>query len=338
MTTDQKSHVVSERAMAVPAASPVARGPLAPLEQSELASVWLLDGVSLESVFGMLVHCSVVEHEAGHVLIAPTRSERTLFLLLRGSLEVHLEADLSVPVAKVEAGQSVGEISVIDARPASAYVVTAEPSRLLAIDEATFWRLIANSHPFSFNLLMLLAQRMRASNEQLSATAHRSRLHEREAITDALTGLYNRRWLDQRLPRLIARHLRAQRPLSLLAVDIDHFKRFNDDFGHATGDRVLALVATTVLEQLRPTDLAVRYGGEEFFVVLPETPLEGALIAAERLRARIAAACAPSVERAVTVSIGVAQLAPPEDAAALLARADQKLYVAKSSGRNRVEP
>lgn len=335
MTTDQKSHVVSERAMAAPAVS-VTSGP-APLEQSELASVWLFDGVSLESVFGMLVHCRVVEHEAGHVLIAPSRSERMLFLLLRGALEVHLEADLSVPVAKVEAGQSVGEISVIDARSASAYVVTAEPSRLLAVDEGTFWRLIANSHPFSFNLLMLLAQRMRASNEQLSATAQRSRLHEREAITDALTGLYNRRWLDQRLPRLIARHLRSQRPLSLLAVDIDHFKRFNDDFGHATGDRVLALAATTVLEQLRPTDLAVRYGGEEFFVVLPETPLEGALIAAERLRLRIAAARAQGVERTVTVSIGVAQLVPPEDAAALMARADQKLYVAKASGRNRVE-
>jgi diguanylate cyclase (GGDEF)-like protein len=337
MSTDQKSHVVSERAIAAPAVPPAAPAAVAPLQQHELSSVWLLDGVSLESVFGMLVHCSVVEHGAGHVLIAPTRSERTLFLLLRGSLEVHLEADLSVPVAKVEAGQSVGEISVIDARPASAYVVTAEPSRLLAIDEATFWRLIANSHPFSFNLLMLLAQRMRASNEQLSATAQRSRLHEREAITDALTGLYNRRWLDQRLPRLIARHLRAQRALSLLAIDIDHFKRFNDDFGHATGDRVLALVASTVLEQLRPTDLAVRYGGEEFFVVLPETALEGALVAAERLRARIEAARCHGIERAITVSIGVSQLVPPEDAPAIQARADQKLYLAKSRGRNRVE-
>jgi diguanylate cyclase (GGDEF)-like protein len=297
----------------------------------------LLDGVSLESVFGMLVHCPVVEHDAGFVLITPTRGERTLFLLLRGSLEVHLEADLSVPVAKVEAGDSVGEISVIDTRSASAYVVTAEASRLLAIDEGTFWRLIANSHPFSFNLLKLLAQRMRSSNQQLSATAQRSRLHEREAITDALTGLYNRRWFDQRLPRLIARHLRASRPLSLLAIDIDYFKRINDDFGHATGDRVLAMVAATVLEQLRPTDLAVRFGGEEFFVVLPETPLDGAVIAAERLRARIASVRVQGVERVTTVSIGVAQLGLTEDGAALCERADQRLYLAKSRGRDRVE-
>ena len=309
----------------------------APLQQSELAPVWLLEGVSLESVFGMLVHCPVVEHEAGYLLITPASEQRTLFLLLRGALEVHLEADLSDPVARLEAGQSVGEISVIDARPASAYVVTAEPSRLLAVDEATSWRLIANSHPFSFNMLLLLAQRMRASNQQISATTQRSRLHEREAITDALTGLYNRRWLDQRLPRLIARHQRAQRPLSLLAIDIDHFKHFNDDFGHATGDLVLAAVARTVLEQLRPSDLAARYGGEEFFVVLPDTSLEGALVAAERVRARIAAARPNGVERATTVSIGIAELMPSEDASSLQSRADKMLYLAKAKGRNRVE-
>ena len=330
--TDQKRELVDRGAHSVrPAASPL------PLAQSELSPVWLLGGVSLESVFGMLLHCPVVEHEAGHVLITPESEQRTLYLVLRGSLEVHLDADLSEPVAKLEAGQSAGEISVIDARPASAYVVTAEPSRLLAVDEATSWRLIANSHPFSFNLLLLLAQRMRASNRQLSATTQQSRLHERQAITDALTGLYNRRWLDQRLPRLIARHQRAHRPLCLLAVDIDHFKRFNDDFGHATGDVVLATVARTVLEQLRPSDLAARYGGEEFFVVLPDTPLEGALIAAERLRSRIAATRPHGVERTTTVSIGVAELLPSEDASALQIRADKKLYLAKSSGRDRVE-
>jgi diguanylate cyclase (GGDEF)-like protein len=309
----------------------------APLAQSELESVWLMGGVALESVFGMLMHCPVVEHEPHHVLLSPERSERSLYLVLSGSLEVHLEPDLTEAVAKIPAGQSVGEMSVLDARPASAYVVTAERSRLLSIDETTFWRLISASHPFSVNLLLLLTQRVRNNNQQLSATTQQRRLLEREATTDALTALYNRRWLDQRLPRLVARHVRAAHPLSLLLVDIDHFKRFNDEFGHIVGDLVLSTVAQVVLQQVRPTDLAARYGGEELVVVLPETPLEGARVAAERLRLRIADTRAEGVSRSITVSIGAAQLAPGEDAISLINRADQKLYLAKSRGRDRVE-
>ncbi len=307
-----------------------------PLSQQELEPVWLLGGVSIESVFGLLMHCPVVEHEAGVVLISPQRSERTMYLVLRGALDVYLEREHD-PVARLPLGQSVGELSVIDARRASAYVVTAEPARLLAVDEATFWRLVSASHPFAVNLLLLLAQRMRANNQQLSASVQRSRMLEREANTDALTGLYNRRWLDQRLPRLVSRHQRALRPLSLLLLDVDHFTRFNDDFGHVIGDLVLSTVARVVSEQVRPTDLAVRYGGEEIVVVLPETAFEGAHIAAERLRRMIAAARPSELERAITVSIGIATLAQGEDALALLERADQKLYLAKARGRDRVE-
>jgi diguanylate cyclase (GGDEF)-like protein len=178
---------------------------------------------------------------------------------------------------------------------------------------------------------------MRANNQQLSASFERGRMLEQEAITDALTGLYNRRWLDQRLPRLVARHERAGRPLSLLLLDIDHFKRFNDELGHAAGDQVLAMVAQTISAQVRPTDLAARYGGEEMVVVLPETPLDGARIAAERLRSRIERARAKDIERPVTVSIGVATLGLHEDAQELLRRADEMLYRAKSLGRNRME-
>ena len=327
MTTDQHRDVNAKHGEQAPE----------PLEQRELEAIWLLAGVSLESVFGLLMHCPIVEPPSGTVLIRPDQSERVLYLVLRGSLEVHLDPELTLPVAKLGAGQSVGEISVIDARSASAYVVTAEPSRLLAVDEATFWRLVAVSHAFSVNLLLLLAQRMRANNQQLSASVQRGRLLEREAITDALTGLYNRRWLEERLPRLVARYQRAERPLSLLMLDIDHFKRVNDELGHAAGDRVLALVAQTVSAQVRPTDVAARYGGEEMVVVLPETAIEGARIAAERLRARIEAARATGIERATTVSIGLAALGAGEEAADLLRRADELLYRAKSRGRNRVE-
>lgn len=310
---------------------------LRPLEQDELSAVWLFGGVSLESVFGLLAQCPVLSAAPGALLIDPRREERTLYLVLAGGLDVYLEPELVRPVARLTVGESVGELSVIDTRRASAFVVTAADARLLAIDEPTFWRLVAVSHAFAVNLLMLLAQRMRANNQQLSASAQRERILEHQVVTDALTGLYNRRCLDDRLPRLVARHALAVRPLSVLILDIDHFKRFNDELGHAAGDAVLVTVARAVNDHVRPTDLAARYGGEELVVVLPETPQAHARVVAERIRVGIAAARADGVDAAVSVSIGVATLAPGDDASDLLRRADEKLYLAKANGRDRVE-
>lgn len=308
-----------------------------PLEMSELSIPALMRGVWHESVWPLLTTCRVVEHGPGVVLISPEQTERTLFLLLSGTLDVYLDAGLVTPVAVIEAGQAVGEISVIEGRPAIAYVLTAQPARLLAIDEEVFWQLVNASHGFAINLITLLAQRMRSNNQQLSESVQRSRALEREANTDALTGLLNRRWLDQSIPRFIARHAHAQKPMSVLMVDIDHFKLFNDEHGHSVGDAVLTLVAQTVWKCLRPTDLAARYGGEELLVILPDTGLDGARIAAERLRASIAGVQLPEVERRITVSIGVSALDADDTAVALIDRADSLLYLAKQRGRNRVE-
>lgn len=296
-----------------------------------------MHGVWHESVWPLITHCSVVEHPPGVVLISPAQSQRVLYLLLAGTLEVFLDAAQITPVAVIKAGQAVGEISVIEGRPAIAYVVTAEPARLLAIDEDSFWNLVNASHAFAINLITLLAQRMRANNQQLSESVERSRNLEREANTDALTGLLNRRWLDNSMPRFVARHQHAQKPLSVLILDIDHFKRFNDAHGHAIGDAVLTLVAQTAWKCLRPTDLAARYGGEELVVILPETPLEGARIAAERVRAAVHSSRLPNLECSISVSIGAATLLEGEQAAGLLKRADERLYLAKERGRNRVE-
>jgi diguanylate cyclase (GGDEF)-like protein len=308
-----------------------------PLEPCELSIPALMQGVWHESIWPLLTHCAVVEHGRGVELISPMGSERVLYLVLSGTLEVFLDAAQITPVAVIQTGQAVGEISVIEGRPAIAYVVTAEPARLLAIDEESFWKLVNASHAFAINLITLLAQRMRANNRQLSESVQRSKNLEREANTDALTGLLNRRWLENSVPRFVARHLHAQKPLSVLLLDIDYFKRFNDEHGHAVGDQVLALVAQTVEKCLRPTDLAARYGGEELLVILPETPLEGARIAAERVRASISSAKLPNLDRSITISIGAACLAAGEGAEVLLKRADERLYLAKERGRNRVE-
>ena len=166
-------------------------------------------------------------------------------------------------------------------------------------------------------------------------------LHARESeivklsLTDALTGVGNRRMLDETRALEVERARRHGQALSLLILDIDHFKRVNDTWGHETGDRVLKETGATLRRMLRPTDIATRMGGEEFVVLLPATPLGGALACAERFRLALAA-CDFGLPAPVTSSFGVADLQPAEAGTALLARADHALYNAKQQGRNRV--
>jgi two-component system, cell cycle response regulator len=161
------------------------------------------------------------------------------------------------------------------------------------------------------------------------------------AITDPLTGLHNRRYMESHVTTLVEQALARGKPLVLLVVDIDYFKAVNDVHGHDAGDDVLREFATRVKKSIRGIDLACRYGGEEFVIVMPETDMAVAAIVAERIRRRIAgepfAIRAGAAALDVTISIGLAALAGVEDtAAAILKRADQALYRAKRDGRNRV--
>jgi diguanylate cyclase (GGDEF)-like protein len=160
-----------------------------------------------------------------------------------------------------------------------------------------------------------------------------------DATRDPLTGLANRRAAKARLDAEQARIERHGTPLSVLMLDLDRFKRVNDEWGHAAGDRVLRAAAEAMREELRACDLGARFGGEEFLVVLPDTPLDDAARVAERIRRRIGA-LPIDVDGGmlhVTVSVGVAQLHGSEAIDSMIARADDALYTAKSSGRDRVE-
>jgi two-component system cell cycle response regulator len=161
---------------------------------------------------------------------------------------------------------------------------------------------------------------------------------QRLARFDELTGLCNRRYLLDRLTQEILRARRYGSPLSILMLDLDHFKQINDTYGHIVGDTVLAMVASIRRDTVRATDIPGRYGGEEFCVVLTETKISGALLLAERLRRRIATEgvfAANSEKISVTCSIGLAQFQDNiKDPMAFLALADGALYQAKAAGRN----
>ncbi|MBW3637919.1 MAG: GGDEF domain-containing protein [Armatimonadetes bacterium] len=169
------------------------------------------------------------------------------------------------------------------------------------------------------------AQEMAKLNEQL----------ERLSVRDELTGVNNRRAFNIALGREIARAVRYNVPLSLVILDVDSFKSYNDTWGHQAGDAVLRAVGALLPKHLEEMAVAARYGGEEFALILPDTPAEKAVCIAEAVRAAFLQAVWP--HRPVTASFGVATTTPKlQEAATLLAAADAALYVSKSAGRNRV--
>lgn len=181
---------------------------------------------------------------------------------------------------------------------------------------------------------------------QLSAgsidDAHRLIELEAESVTDSLTGLFNRRYLKDRLGEEVERARREAAPLSLMLIDADHFKKINDEHGHQVGDRALVHLAEIIRQESRNCDIVVRYGGEEVLVMAPGANQTQARLQAERLRRRVAAQpliLRDGQELSMSVSIGVGQLGLQDgwDAQAFVARIDEALYRAKHQGRNRVE-
>ena len=187
-----------------------------------------------------------------------------------------------------------------------------------------------------------LEQRMLGLQRENLDLVVRNRALSEVSSRDSLTGLYNRWYVIEKIDSEINRALRHGSPMSLLMLDIDHFKRVNDTFGHGAGDQVLQAVGKLLRESCRVYDVPGRYGGEEFCIVLPETRLGGTSIVAERIRHRLESTQLPcgDTEITVTASIGIAGMDEEQSVlspAALIERADRALYSAKHRGRNRVE-
>ena len=186
-----------------------------------------------------------------------------------------------------------------------------------------------------------LEQRMMSMQRENLDLIVRNRVLSEVSSKDALTGLYNRGYVLEKLESEINRSLRHGSPMSVLMLDIDYFKRINDTYGHAAGDQVLQAVGRLLRDSCRVYDVPGRFGGEEFCIVLPETRMGNTSTVAERIRGRLEAtelACGDGMA-VVTASIGVAGLESAEalSPSALIERADRALYAAKNRGRNRVE-
>jgi diguanylate cyclase (GGDEF)-like protein len=219
-------------------------------------------------------------------------------------------------------------------------MVALEDSELLVIEPQLVWQLIERHHGFARNMLRLLSFRIRTANALLRRRQKLGEFYRQLSFNDGLTGLYNRAWLNDMLPRLVARARQDGAALSLVMIDLDHFKRFNDTHGHIAGDSALCAAAGALRAGLRPTDYAVRYGGEEMAAILPDTPRELAVAVAQRLCQRLRETVVFDDMRLalphVTGSFGVATLEAGQDERALVAAADAALYRAKEAGRDRI--
>ncbi|MGC2780431.1 MAG: GGDEF domain-containing protein [Bradyrhizobium sp.] len=187
----------------------------------------------------------------------------------------------------------------------------------------------------------VLEQRLSLSKDEIGELQHSLEAIRAESLTDPLTGLGNRKFFDRMIEMTVQAGLATNQPLSLLMFDIDHFKSFNDSYGHLTGDQVLRLVGMTLKHAIKGQDVAARYGGEEFVVMLPNTPLRQALTVADQIRRAVTAKelkkkSTGEILGRVTISVGVSMLRADDDTDALIERADACLYAAKRSGRNRV--
>lgn len=311
-----------------------------PTDRLLLERSHLFNDIDLDSVEHLIDACSETRLAAGDTLLQQGAQNTTLYLVLDGQLRVYLSGPDLPEHTQLNAGECVGEMSVIDGRRASALVMAAQDTRLLAIDHEILWAMIEVSYGIARNLLAILSGRIRFNNLTLISTQSQSLEFERSNLVDALTGLHNKRWVADAFPRAISRCERDGVALCLVLGDLDNFKRINESHGNLNGDNLLRLLARRWAEILRPQDMLARYGVEQFVFLLPTTDLSDALKIAERMRIIAAdthlAIDAEGTYASVTMSLGIATMKDGDTLEALIENAETALRRAKEAGRNRV--
>lgn len=309
-------------------------------KRSLLAGLELFRGVNPDDIQELLQNCERCDIDTGELLLSPGVPNENVYVVLSGELSVHLGSPETPSLANMEVGACAGEMSIIEDKDPSAYVMAVEPTHLLVIHKTTLWEMVDASHEFSKNLLVVLSERVRSRNHFIADSIGDWRKLEQHATTDALTGLSNRHAMEESFPREVERCRKDATPVSLIMIDVDNFKKFNDMFGHVAGDRALSVVSRILQSQFRTRDLLVRYGGDEFAVLLPGVAKDEALTIAERVRQTVSGTTEDSDDSLITVpvqiSMGIAELDSRSTFESLLRAADKALYRAKDKGRNTV--
>ena len=307
-------------------------------KRSLLDSLELFRGVLPDDVNELLQRCERRDLAEGELLLSPGAKNEHVFIVLSGSLSVHVGSVDTPVLATMDVGACVGEMSIIEDRDPSAFVIGAEESHLLLIHQTILWEMVDASHEFAKNLLVVLSERVRSHNRVIADSFGEMKKFEKHATTDALTGLANRHTLQETFPIEIQRCVEKGKPVAMMMIDVDNFKQFNDMFGHIAGDRALSAVSKILRSQFRPRDILVRYGGDEFAVLLPGASKEQAMVVGERARMAVSGSTGDGsdslIQIPVKISMGVAELDPRGSLDTLTRDADAALYRAKNAGRD----
>ena len=307
-------------------------------KRSLLDSLELFRGVLPDDVNELLQRCERRDLAEGELLLSPGAKNEHVFIVLSGSLSVHVGSVDTPVLATMDVGACVGEMSIIEDRDPSAFVIGAEESHLLLIHQTILWEMVDASHEFAKNLLVVLSERVRSHNRVIADSFGEMKKFEKHATTDALTGLANRHTLQETFPIEIQRCVEKGKPVAMMMIDVDNFKQFNDMFGHIAGDRALSAVSKILRSQFRPRDILVRYGGDEFAVLLPGASKEQAMVVGERVRMSVSGSTGDGsdslIQIPVKISMGVAELDPRGSLDTLTRDADAALYRAKNAGRD----
>jgi diguanylate cyclase (GGDEF)-like protein len=307
-------------------------------KRSLLDSLELFRGVLPDDVHELLQQCDRRDLAEGELLLSPGAKNEHVFIVLSGSLNIHVGSVDTPVLATMDVGACVGEMSIIEDRDPSAFVIGAEESHLLLIHQTVLWEMVDASHEFAKNLLIVLSERVRSHNRVIADSFGEMKKFEKHATTDALTGLANRHTLQETFPTEIQRCVEMEKPVAMMMIDVDNFKQFNDMFGHIAGDRALSAVSKILRSQFRPADILVRYGGDEFAVLLPGASKEQAMVVGERVRMAVSGNTGDGsdslIQIPVKISMGVAELKPSGSLDTLTRDADAALYRAKRAGRD----
>lgn len=281
-------------------------------------------------------------------IILPEGEQSDMFYVIRSGQTVVIKGELEAPtvIGFRGTGDAIGEMGLLENLPRSATVIALEPVALWGLRRETFHRFLAENPAFGLSLMSMLSGRIRESDEERLRGYVRERQKEevledlsKLATFDSLTGLFNRRSLDELLRDEIIRAIQNDSSVGVIMADIDHFKQINDTHGHQAGDLMLQAGAGIFRQFVRTADSVCRYGGEEFVIIMPGASLDVLARCAEKIRVGFAAYRLnyQGASICATISLGAASFPQHgKNGTEVLGRADQALYQAKRSGRNRV--
>ncbi len=304
----------------------------------------LLGPEEISSIAGLF---SSHEINEGEVLFREGEDGNELFIVKSGTVasSIRLPDGGERQVGQFKAGNFFGEMSIFENAPRSATCRSLEKSVLLGLQEKDFYRIIEEypdiATKIMYRMLNITAQRLRDTGEFLSDMVHWGEAARRRAITDELTGAYNRRFLDDALVSQVDLARNSGKPLSLIMVDLDYFRDINENYGQEAGDRCIMEVVHLFNRLLRESDILARFGGDEFTVLMPDTPWDTALDMTDQVRKNLGGLDMlgkyQGPVKKLTMSAGIASFpVHADDIKKLKEMADQALYRAKEEGRDRV--